>query len=508
MKSSFIKKIAAVFLLCLLCGCSPGKGTQQISDIDQLKNKRIGIMTGTIYDAIVKERFPDAEHYYFNTTTDLLSALLSHKIDAAVEDENVLNDSQKSSPEIILIGEPLSETPIAFAFPKNEKGDRLLEQMDKFIIEARESGKLKELEEKWENADDDVKMPDITKLNDRNGTLKLSTDPSVTPYSQIINGEIAGYEIEIAVLFCERYGYGLEIINTNFSGMISGVQSGKSDFTVGDLGVTEERKQSVNFSQPTAMVNGRVAVLDDSASENEDFLTRILDSLDKTFIRENRWILLVEGVGTTLLITVLSLILGTILGFAVYLKARKGNPLFVKTVKFFIWLIQGLPMVVLLMILYYIVFGKTSINNFYVAVLGFTLAFACSMYSMLEAGEKAVDKGQGEAAFTLGYTQSQTFFRIILPQAAYHFLPSYKAEIVSLIQATAVVGYIAVEDVTKMGDIIRSRTYEAFFPLIVIAIMYFAMAALLTAIVNRLDVRIDPNRRDVHKILEGVKQHD
>ncbi|MBQ4595655.1 MAG: ABC transporter permease subunit, partial [Firmicutes bacterium] len=161
-----------------------------------------------------------------------------------------------------------------------------------------------------------------------------------------------------------------------------------------------------------------------------------------------------------------------------------------------------------LMILYYIIFGRVSIQSFYVAVLGFTLTFACSMYGMLETGEKAVDKGQSEAAFTLGYTPGETFNKIILPQAAYHFLPSYKAEIISLIKATAVVGYIAVEDVTKVGDIIRSRTYEAFFPLIMIAIMYFVMAELLSAIVNRLDLKIDPNKRDVTKIMEGIDHDD
>lgn len=186
--------------------------------------------------------------------------------------------------------------------------------------------------------------------------------------------------------------------------MVSGVQSGKSDFAVGDIGVAEERKQSVNFSEATAMVRGRVAVLSDADVEKTDFFDRVMESLEKTFIREDRWILFVKGVFTTLLITVLTLILGTILGFVVYVEARKNNSTFVRIVKFFIWLIKGLPMVVLLMILYYIIFGKISISNFYVAVFGFTLNFACSMYSILEAGEKAVDKGQNEAAFTLGYS--------------------------------------------------------------------------------------------------------
>ena len=465
-------------------------------------------MTGTVYDAIIKDLFPDAEHYYFNTTTDLLSALLSHKIDAAVEDEEVLYESKMNNPEITIIGEPVSEMPIAFAFPKNEKGNLLLRQMNEFITEAREGGMLDELKEKWADYESGPEMKDYTTLEGSNGILKLATDPSVAPYSLVLNGEVVGYEIEIAVLFCERYGYELEIVNTNFGGMVSGVRSGKSDFAVGDIGVTEERKQSVNFSEATAMVRGRVAVLGDADVEKTDFFDRVMESLEKTFIREDRWILFVKGVFTTLLITVLTLILGTILGFVVYVEARKNNSTFVRIVKFFIWLIKSLPMVVLLMILYYIIFGKTSISNFYVAVFGFTLNFACSMYSMLEAGEKAVDKGQNEAVFTLNYSSRQTFLEIILPQAAYHFLPSYKAEIVSLIKETAVVGYIAVEDVTKIGDIIRSRTYEAFFSLIMIAIMYFAMAAFLSAIVNRLDIRIDPEKRDVHKFLEGVRQHD
>ena len=165
-------------------------------------------------------------------------------------------------------------------------------------------------------------------------------------------------------------------------------------------------------------------------------------------------------------------------------------------------------MVVLLMILYYIIFGSLSISGFVVAVIGFTLTFACSMFSMLKAGEKAVDKGQKEAAFTLGYTPSQSFYKIILPQAAWHFMPSYKGEIVSLIKETAVVGYIAVQDITKIGDIIRSRTYAAFFPLIVIAVMYFVMAGILTSLISNIDLLIDPNKKDKNRILKGVDTDD
>lgn len=160
---------------------------------------------------------------------------------------------------------------------------------------------------------------------------------------------------------------------------------------------------------------------------------------------------------------------------------------------------------VLLMILYYIVFGSLAISGSIVAVIGFTLVFGASVFSVIRSGVGAVDRGQTEAAYALGYTDRKAFFRMILPQALPHFFPAYKGEITSLIKATAVVGYVAVQDLTKIADIIRSRTYDAFFPLIAVAIIYFILAAILTAVVNHLSAFIDPRRRKAEDILKGVK---
>ena len=123
-------------------------------------------------------------------------------------------------------------------------------------------------------------------------------------------------------------------------------------------------------------------------------------------------------------------------------------------------------------------------------------------------GVGTVDRGQYEAAYALGHTNRHTFFRIILPQALPHIMPAYKGEIVGLIKATAIVGYIAVQDLTKMGDIVRSRTYEAFFPLIAITIIYFALESLLGFLIGRIRIRIDPKRRTPGRILKGVKTGD
>ena len=172
---------------------------------------------------------------------------------------------------------------------------------------------------------------------------------------------------------------------------------------------------------------------------------------------------------------------------------------------FVMWLIHGMPTVLLLMILYYIVFGSTRLSGTWVSVVGFTLMFACSMIDMLRVGFNAVGKGQFEASTALGYSDSQSFFRILLPQAAQHFLPIYRNEVVTLIKETSVVGYIAVLDLTKISDLVRSRTYEAFFPLILTDIMYFLIAAILTKVVKAVEKRINPRRRSQDKILKGIK---
>ena len=162
-------------------------------------------------------------------------------------------------------------------------------------------------------------------------------------------------------------------------------------------------------------------------------------------------------------------------------------------------------MVVLLMVLYYIVFGSVAISGIAVAVIGFTLTFGSAVFGLLKMGVGTIDKGQYEASYSLGYSSRHTFFRIILPQAIPHILPAYKGEIVGLIKATAIVGYIAVQDLTKMGDIVRSRTYEAFFPLIAVTIIYFLLEGLLALIIKRLLFSTNPKERRPETILKGIR---
>ena len=207
----------------------------------------------------------------------------------------------------------------------------------------------------------------------------------------------------------------------------------------------------------------------------------------------------------TMVITLSAIFCGILLGFTAFMFCRTGSVTANAITKFSVWLIKGTPIVVLLMILYYIVFGHVNISGILVSIIAFTLTFGTSVYRMLTFGTGAVDYGQTEAAYALGFTDLQTFFTVILPQAAIHFMPSLKEEVTMLIKSTSVVGYIAVQDLTKMGDIVRSRTYEAFFPLIAVAAIYFVLAGIINLVTTAVDRHITPSRRKPEDILRGIK---
>ena len=147
------------------------------------------------------------------------------------------------------------------------------------------------------------------------------------------------------------------------------------------------------------------------------------------------------------------------------------------------------------MILYYVVFGRSGIKAVWVAVIGFTLNFAAYGSEIMRSSIDAIDGGQREAALALGYSERQAFFDFVFPQAAVRFLPVLRGEAISLLKSTSVVGYIAIQDLTKMSDIIRSRTFEAFFPLIATALIYFALAWLIGVVAKLLLDHIDPRHK-------------
>lgn len=214
----------------------------------------------------------------------------------------------------------------------------------------------------------------------------------------------------------------------------------------------------------------------------------------RTFIIEDRWKLILGGLGVTLLISIVSGAAGLLLGFLFVLARRKKQGgIADRLIGLLESLAGGLPVIVVLMLFYYVIFGAIDIPGVFVAIVAFTLLFGAATGSIMWNAIRAVDSGQSEAGRALGFSDQRTFFLVVLPQAARRFVPLLIAQFVNLIKDTAVVGYIAVQDLTRVGDLVRARTLEAFFPLIAIAIIYFMFCWLMSWLLKKLAKRLDFN---------------
>lgn len=222
------------------------------------------------------------------------------------------------------------------------------------------------------------------------------------------------------------------------------------------------------------------------------------------FIARDRWRYLWDGLKTTLEITLLAVLLGVALGIilaiirSTYDKNREtmrpGLGSFILKLlntiaKVYITVIRGTPVVVQLMIMYYIIFASSR-NGVMIAVLSFGINSGAYVAEIIRGGIMSIDNGQFEAGRSLGFNYVQTMWYIVIPQAVKNVLPALFNEFIALMKETSVAGYVAVKDLTKGGDIIRGVTYSAFMPLIAVALIYLALVMFFTKLVSILERRL------------------
>ena len=224
------------------------------------------------------------------------------------------------------------------------------------------------------------------------------------------------------------------------------------------------------------------------------------DQIYKNFIHENRWHYITDGLMVTLKVTFFAVLIGIVLGLLVAIvrstRAKTGR---LKVLDFlcgiYVTVIRGTPVVVQLLIIYFVVFGSVKIDKTLVAVMAFGLNSGAYVAEIFRSGIMSIDNGQFEAGQSLGFSYWQTMWHIIMPQAFKNVLPTLGNEFIVLLKETSVAGYIALEDLTKGGDIIRSRTYSAFFPLIAVALIYLLMVTIFSKLVNILERRLRNSER-------------
>jgi polar amino acid transport system substrate-binding protein len=459
------------------CAGQRQKAIEIHSDAD-LTGYRVATTAGSCYDMELSAR-EDIFLDLYNTDSDLLQALLNNKVDVVVNDEVLFNAAvqKEYGIKVAMLGE--QSFPTGFLF--NKEDEVLARTLSAVQRRMEEDGSMQRLKDFWltDRFTEVDTYPRLT-YEATGKPLRVSTCSTTAPMSFLSDGEWYGIEIELLRELGKELNRPLEIqLFSAASGFLS-VKTGLADVLCGCIFITPEREQDYRFSEPYHSFHPAYFVMDaDSQRQSEGLLTGFKKNFKRNIITENRWKYITDGLWETLKISFMAILLGSVLGMVLYSMTRSRRRWMRSFSQVYNGFIAGIPELVLLLIMFYVVFAKTGIPSDVVAIITFALFFASGASDIYKTSLDAIPHGQTEAGLALGFTRTQTFFHIVLPQAIRRGLPLYKGQCVSLLKGTSIVGYIAIQDLTRAGDIIRSRTFDAVIPLLVVTVIYFLLVWLI-----------------------------
>lgn len=235
-----------------------------------------------------------------------------------------------------------------------------------------------------------------------------------------------------------------------------------------------------------------------------NWFQELVEDFKFIFIEDNRWMFITDGLKTTLLVTFLALVLGLIIGMVVAVVRTSYDQLKGERLRgiggiilriadlicrFYLTVIRGTPVLVQLLLMYFVIMASAD-SKVVVAVITFGVNSGAYVAEIFRSGIMSIDQGQMEAGRSLGLSYATTMVKVILPQAIKNCLPALVNEIITLLKETSICGYIGLNELTRGGDIIRGTVFEAFLPLIVVAVIYLAIVMLFTAILGKLERRL------------------
>lgn len=506
MKKVFLSILILTAAVLMCCGCSGSKEqsssteSASISSVDDLSGKRIGVQLGTTGDLYCTDYEKDGSGTVverYNKGADAIQALRQGKIDCVVIDEQPAIKFVEQNDGIRILDEEFTNEDYAFVLSKDNTA--LLDQINQALDELKADGTIESIEKNWVGAESELgKSPYEKKDIDRsNGTITIGTNAEFPPYESYSDGQIVGIDIDIMQAVCDKLGMDLQIEDMAFDSIITAVTSGKIDVGASGFTITEERKKNVNFTE-SYTTSKQVIIVKDTSAQNSRL--SFVDKLKQSFIDNDNYQYLLKGLGNTLLITLFAVIIGILFGFLIAIVRtshdRNGSlPLLNGICRLYLTIIRGTPVMVQLLIIYYVILANINTSKILVAVVAFGLNSAAYVAEIVRSGIMAVDIGQFEAGRSLGLNYSQTMRSIILPQAVKNILPALCNEFISLLKETSISGYIGLMDLTKGGDIIRSTTFQAMIPLISVAIIYLIMVVGLSKIVGILERKLRNNER-------------
>ncbi len=358
------------------------------------------------YEADIAADIPGVTFHHYTNYFDTFVEVSRGKVDAAFTFYGLFPGLQDSYPDLVgLKSDKL--IPIVLSF--SEKTDFLRTQFNEYAAKAREDGSLDALYKKWvENYSSNTEYVDFSDLDGENGTYQLALNPTTPPYEYLADNKLAGFEPALIHEFCREYGYRPDVIQTDFDSAVAGVSTGKYDIGAGCYGFNAERSEGMNFSEPY-LDEHFCYVVAGAPSARASLISTLKEGFYRNFIREHRWQLLVSGLGASLLITILSVLLGSGLGFLLFVASRKYH-IFDRVFMTTQQTLESLPVLVILMIFFYVIFGSLDISGIAISVIVFGLLYTFTFYSMISQSVKGVSAGQEEGGLALGYHPRQVLF--------------------------------------------------------------------------------------------------
>ncbi len=475
-----------------------------ITSVDDLIGKNIGVQLGTTGDTFATDYEKDgtANLERYTKAADAIQALNQNKIDCVIIDEQPALSFVAVNSNLAILEEEFAVEEYALSIKKGRT--ELLDSINQALAKLKADGTIAKIATNYIGTDEEKgTMPYEKKDIARTGKLVVATNAEFPPYEYVSDNQIVGIDMDIMQAICDELGYDMEIENMAFDSILPAIQSGKADVGAAGMTVTEARKKNVDFSdsyttsKQVIIINKGTSAVSDGGNEKTKTLS-FTEKLRQNFIDDNRWQYILTGLGNTILITILAIVIGLIIGTLVAVVRtvhdQQGKLKILNFIcKLYLAVIRGTPAMIQLLIIYYVIFASVNVNKILVAVVAFGLNSGAYVAEVIRSGINAVDKGQFEAGRCLGLNYRQTMSNIIMPQAFKNMLPALCNEFISLLKETAISGYIGLQDLTKGGDIIRSQTFEAFIPLVAVALIYLVIVLLLSYGVGRLERRLKNN---------------
>ncbi|MEN9705637.1 MAG: hypothetical protein RLZZ393_1516, partial [Pseudomonadota bacterium] len=414
-------------------------GTQQalkLSSATEAKDKRIAVMVGSAQETWLAKNWPESTVSQYHSVSDVLMAVDTRKADVGIMDTDTLKQAFGPDSHLAMFGEDQLPFDRGVAFGK-AIAPELLPQFNAFVEELEADGTLPDMRRRWIEERSRV-MPELPP-EPAGKPLVAGVNDVGLPFIGLVDNHLVGLDVELMARFSRKIGRPIRLDSMMFGSLAPALASGKVDMLGMSIYITEERKKAFDFGRRTHSATSRFFALreniagESAVQSTPGFWDRTVASFKANILTENRYLLLWDGLKVTVIISLLSTLFGTLLGAGICMMRLSRSKLMSVPAKAYIGLLRGLPVLVLLMLIFYVIFASVDIPPVLVAVIAFGMNFGAYAAEIFRSGIEGIDKGQTEAGLAMGFTRLQTFLHIVLPQMVRRVLPVYKGEFISMI---------------------------------------------------------------------------